>query len=230
MPWSHLAHILGLEKGGAVRTALADLWAQVAGGGSGARGVGFTIAVVSLCAKMAKADGVAVQVEADAFERHFAVPHDEMDNVRRLFDLAKQDVSGFESYAEQIAERLAAEPALLTDVLECLFHIAAADGIMHAAEEAFLQVVADKFGVAPEAYRRLRALFVRDPTSPYEVIGALPSDSDATLKARYRALVLEHHPDRLIGRGVPEAFARLAEAKLATINAAWEDIARERGL
>ena len=134
MPWKQLSEILGLARGGAVRTALEDLWngrgGEACHGSSGASGVAFTMAVVSLCAKMAKADGVAVPVEADAFERHFRVPPEEMRNVRRLFDLAKQDVAGFQAYAEQIARLLADAPKLLSDVLECLFQIAVADGVL----------------------------------------------------------------------------------------------------
>lgn len=230
MPWRQLTEMLGLASGGAVRQAIDGLWASVSGARTGGLGTAFTIAVVSLCAKMAKADGVAVKVEADAFERHFDFPPEELDNVRRLFDLAKQDVAGFEAYAAKIAQILSGEPALLTDVLECLFHIATADGIFHVAEEAFLKVVAKEFGIDQNSYARIRALFVRDPSSPYEVLGALPSDSDENLKARHRRLVLENHPDRLASHGVPKQFIVLAEAKLATINAAWDAIREERQL
>lgn len=231
MPWNDLSDLLGLTKGGAMRGALETVWTALGGRNEGGRsGVTFTIAVVSLCAKMAKADGVVVPAETEMFERHFQVPAAEMRNVRRLYDLARQDVAGFETYAEQIARLLADEPALLSDVLETLFHIATADGIVHMAEEAFLKIVAGRFGITGGQYGRLRALFIRDPESPYEVLGASPAESDEALKARYRRLVLEHHPDRLIAHGVPKAFAGIAEAKLATINAAWDAIRKERHL
>ncbi len=230
MPWGKLSDILGLAKGGALRNAFEALWPAPGETTTGISRVTFTIAVIALCAKLTKADGVAVQVEAAAFERHFQMPPEEMANVRRLFDLAKQDVAGFESYADQIARLLADEPALLSDVLECLFHVATADGIMHQAEDAFLKIVAERFGVPPGDYQRMRALFVRDPESPYEVLGASPADSNEILKARHRSLVLEHHPDRLIARGVPREFMKMAEAKLATINAAWDAIRKERNL
>lgn len=232
MNWGSVSDFLGLAKGGPVRVALEDLWANVIGdrAASGATGVAFTIAVVSLCAKMAKADGIAIQVEADTFERHFSVPPEEMTHVRRLFDLAKQDVAGFDVYAEQIASLLKHEPVILSDVFECLFHIAAADGILHGAEENFLKIVAATFGIGTTDYLRLRALFVHDPTSPYAVLGTSPADSDETLRARHRQLVIEHHPDRLLAHGVPKQFARMAERKLAAINAAWDLIKQERGL
>ena len=230
MPWNDLSDLLGLTKGGAVRGAFETVWTALSGrgAGGGSSGVTFTIAVVSLCAKMAKADGVVVPAETEMFERHFQVPPEEMANVRRLYDLARQDVAGFEAYAEQIARLLADEPALLTDVLETLFHIATADGIVHMAEEVFLKIVAERFEISAADYRRLRALFIRDADSPYEVLGASPAESDEELKARHRRLVIEHHPDRLIAHGVPKAFAGIAEAKLAVINAAWDAIRKER--
>lgn len=219
-----------MAKGGAVRGAFETIWSAIGGTGgpSGSSGVAFTIAVVSLCAKMAKADGVVVPAETEMFERHFNVPPEQAGNIRRLYDLAKQDIAGFETYAEQIARLLADEPVLLRDVLETLFHISTADGIVHMAEEAFLKIVADKFGIGPLEYRRLRALFVRDADSPYEVLGASPADSAETLKARHRRLVLEHHPDRLLAHGVPKEFVGIAESKLAAINAAWDAIRKER--
>ena len=87
---------------------------------------------------MAKADGVALPVEARAFERVFEIPAGEDKNVRRLYDLAKQDVAGYEAYAGKIARLLEDEPEMLRALLECLFHIAAADGILHPAEDSFL--------------------------------------------------------------------------------------------
>lgn len=102
----------------------------------------FTMALVGLAAKMAKADGVAVRVELDAFERWFHVPDDQLDAVRRVFDLAKRDVAGYAQYAHQINDLLSEDPELKRDVFECLFHVASADGVLHTAEEQFLKQIA----------------------------------------------------------------------------------------
>ncbi len=190
----------------------------------------FTMAFVGLAAKMAKADGVAVEVETQAFERCFFVPPEERANVDRVYRLAAQDVAGFEVYAERIARLLADEPALLRDVFECLFNIAAADGVLHSAEEAFLEEVARRFGFDEREYRRVRSLFVRDPDSPYEVLGLPPDASDEELAARRKALVRENHPDRLAAEGVPIEFLVIADRKMAAINAAYDAIRAERGL
>ncbi len=190
--------------------------------------VAFTIAFVGLAAKLAKADGVAVAVEVEAFERCFYVPPSERANVKRVFELASRDVAGFETYADQIAKQFSEDRALLRDVFECLFNIAAADGIIHDAEEAFLRTVADRFGFSDEEYASVRHLFVADPGNPYQVLGVAPDIDDRTLKVRYRALVVEYHPDKLVAAGVPQEFLVLADRKLAVINAAYDQILKER--
>lgn len=202
----------------------------VSGSGTPAsRQLSFTIAFVGLAAKMAKADGVAVDVEAEAFEKTFYVPPEERETVRRVYRLASQDVAGFDIYAARIAKLLKDEPRLLRDVFEALFSIAAADGVLHQAEELFLSVVADKFGLSDAEYRRVKRIFINDPAGNYDVLEVSPDISDADLKAHYRKLVRENHPDRLISEGVPREFLVMADRRLAAINAAYDAILKERG-
>ena len=233
MPWTTIANAVGLAKGGAVRDALATLWSslgleRLTERMPAHRTVAFTIAVTTLAAKMAKADGVALPVEERAFEQMFAIPLGEEANVRRLYDLAKQDVAGFEIYAGKIARLLHDEPELLASVLGCLFYIAAADGILHPAEDSFLATVAERFGIGRVEFLAIRAGFVHDPDSPYAVLGVRPDASEAELKARYHALVRDHHPDRLAAAGIPPEFRAAADRRLAAINAAYEAIEKER--
>lgn len=233
MSWKTISQTLGLERGGALHDALAAVWThlgldRLTERTPAHRTAAFTIAVTTLAAKMAKSDGVALPVEAEAFERLFQIPAGETDNVRRLYDLAKGDVAGYEAYAGKIARMLKDEPELLRAVLECLFHIAAADGILHQAEDRFLAAVADRFGVTRLEYLTIRASYVHDPESPYAILGVRPDVSDAELKAQYRALVREHHPDRLAASGVPPEFRCAANRRLAAINAAYEAVKAER--
>jgi DnaJ like chaperone protein len=188
----------------------------------------FTSAFVALAAKMAKADGVAVRVEKEAFERFLETPPGEILNVRRLYDLAKEDAAGYETYAERIGNLLRDESGLKRSVLECLIYIACADGVLHPEEDAFLATVAGKFGYSPAEYRRIRALFVRDSESPYEILGLPPDTPGPAIKTHYRRLVSEIHPDRLAAAGAEPAIVKAATAKLATINAAYEAILAER--
>jgi DnaJ like chaperone protein len=193
-------------------------------------GVVFTIAVIALGAKMAKADGVVTKDEEEAFRRIFRVPPSEEANVRRIFNLARQDTAGFEAYASQIARLFRGNPAILEDVLDGLFEIAKADGVLHPGELAFLEKVADIFGFTEAEFRRIRAShFGPDEADPYAIIGVAHDASDAEVKSTYRFLVRENHPDSLIARGVPEEFVRLANDKLAAINAAYDRIEQERG-
>ena len=233
MPWKAISQAVGWEKGGALRDALAALWARLgldrlATRAPAHRTVAFTIAVTTLAAKMAKADVVALAVEAEAFERLFQIPRGEETNLRRLYHLATRDVAGYEVYAGKIARMLKDEPELLRSVLECLFHIAAADGVLHPAEDSFLESVADRFGLGRLEYLTIRASYVHDPESPYAVLGVAPDAADADLKARHRALVREHHPDRLAASGVPPEFRCAADRRLAAINAAYDAILKQR--
>lgn len=188
----------------------------------------FTMAVIGLAAKMAKADGVAVEVEAQAFERCFHVPHEEMAASRRLFALAARDIAGFDAYASRISGMLGNDRDRLKQVLECLFHIATADHLMHTGEARFLARVSEIFGFSEMELQAISALFVHDPVSPYTILGTSPGIADAELKATYLRLVKENHPDRLSANGATREMIVVADRKLAVINAAYEQIVARR--
>ncbi len=189
----------------------------------------FTSAFISLAAKMAKADGVAVAAEAKTFERFLDVDAHELPNIRRLYAQAERDVSGFEAYADRIAQMLAKDPAMKRRVFECLFYVACSDGILHPAEDHFLHDVAGRFGYDEHTFRAIRATFVHDPDSPYAVLDIAPDASDKAIKARYRKLVSENHPDKLMASGAPAGVIKAATAKVAAYNAAYEQIEAARG-
>jgi len=191
--------------------------------------VAFTIGVIALGAKMAKADGVVTRDEVIAFKEVFKVPEGEMENVSRVFNLAKQDVVGYEAYANQLASLLRGNRKLLEDVLEGLFHIAMADGVFHPNEEQFLADVAQRFGLTRTQFNYIKARHVSAAKSdPYEVLGISPDIDDDTLKSHYHRLVHDNHPDKMIARGVPPEFVSLATKKVAAINAAYAELAKER--
>jgi DnaJ like chaperone protein len=194
-------------------------------------GVTFTIAIIALAGKMARADGVVTEEEFNIFQRVFGVPPHEEANVRRIFNLARQDMAGFEHYAGQIARLFMGNPAMLEDILDGLFEIAKADGVLHPCEARFLERVAEIFGFAPGEFRRIRAShFAPELTDPYVILGLSYAADDDELKQTYRRLVRENHPDSLMARGVPAEFVKLANDKLAAINSAYEKICAERGV
>jgi DnaJ like chaperone protein len=195
------------------------------------REVAFSMGVIALGAKMAKADGVVTKDEVSAFKDVFKVPDSELKNVARLFNLAKKDVAGYESYAKQLARMFQDDRETLKAVLDGLFHIAKADDVLHPNEEQYLASVARIFGFSDTEFAYIRARHVQaKERSPYDVLEVDPSISDAELKKRYRELVRENHPDRLMARGVPEEFVEIANNKIAAINQAYDEIAKERGL
>ena len=193
--------------------------------------IAFTIGVIALAAKLAKADGTVTRDEVDAFKRVFPVPREEEGNVGQLFNLAKQDMAGFDSYAKQLATLFRSRPEVLEDLLDSLFLIAKADEQLHPAELEFLKQVADIFEFSAKRFERIRAShFGPDREDPYVILGLSRAVSDQDLKREYHRLVKENHPDSLIARGVPAEFVRLATNKLAAINGAYEIIKKERGL
>ncbi|HMM14845.1 MAG TPA: TerB family tellurite resistance protein [Parvibaculum sp.] len=191
----------------------------------------FTIALIALSAKMARADGQVTDAEIRAFEEVLKVPESERANVKRLYRIAQQDVAGFESYAAQVARIYRGKPAVLEDVLDALFHIAMADKVIHPAEVEYLRTVADIFGFSEVEFARIRASHLGTPRlDPYLVLGITPDISNDDLKKAYRRLVRENHPDTLIARGVPEELVQIANDKLAAINVAYQKILKARGL
>jgi DnaJ like chaperone protein len=189
------------------------------------RSVAFTIAVVCLGAKMAKADGRVKVAEVTAFRQVFQIAPEDEAAAARVFNLARQDVAGFETYARRIARMFARQPEVLEDILEGLFHIALADGRYHEDEERFLHRVAEIFGVEPRALACMEArLGAAREGDPWRVLG-VPRDADiATIRARWKALVKQNHPDRMIARGLPLETVNLANARMGAINRAWREI------
>ena len=213
------------DGAGRIGAALSNLQAALASLGDSElrRQAAFAIAMIALSAKMAKADGVVTRSEVDAFCRSFAIPEGEERNVQRVYNLAKQDTAGFEAYARDAARLLADEPHILEDILDGLFDIAKADGALHERELAYLQRVAELFGFDEHAFACIRARHViGGADDPYLVLDADPSWDQAQLRRHYLKLVAENHPDRLVARGVPEEFVRIANDRLAAINTAWE--------
>lgn len=189
----------------------------------------FSTAVTALGAKLAKADGQAQAGEYATFSEVFQADAASAGNVRRLYQLARQTTRGFESYARRLQKRYRACPQLLEDVLDGLFYVATSDGLVTADELAYLQRVSELFGQSPLVFRRLKATYLGlEAGDPYAVLGVAHDASDADLRAAWRAMLSEAHPDRARGRGLPPEFVEVAEAKAAAINAAFDAAMRER--
>ncbi len=196
------------------------------------RRVAFSVAMIALSAKMAKADGVVSTAEVAAFRRIFDIPPDEMRNVFRLYDLARQDTAGFEAYAEQMTH-LCAEGEkhcrLLGDVLDGLFHIAKADGVVHERELEFLHRIATVFGLSEAEFKAVEFRHVtHGEAGDFAILGLARDAALPKVRERYLELVRENHPDKLIARGVPAEFMTIGTERMKAINAAYQNIAKAR--
>ena len=189
------------------------------------RTIGFTIAVIALSAKMAKADGNVTQNEIIAFKQIFQIPIHEEKNASHVFKLAQKDVAGYEFYAKQIAKMLKDNDKLLENLIEGLLHISMADGFYHYNENKYIDKVADIFGISINVLKTLKARYIpSNQNDPYLVLGVNHNSSYQEIKKHWKKLVHESHPDNIIARGLPQESINLANSRLISINAAWEEI------
>ena len=195
--------------------------------GKGVDSVTFSISFIALAAKLAKADGQVTRDEVTMFREIFTIPPQEEVNAARVYNLCRQDVSGYHTYARKLSNALGAgeqADALRHDVLDGLFLIAMADGVFHPDEEGFLRDVAEVFEVPDEQFDILIARHVPGRENPFDILG-LPGDATAQDERRaWRHLVKENHPDVLASRGLPEEMQSLATSRMASINKAYEDV------
>ncbi|MFD1881036.1 TerB family tellurite resistance protein [Paracoccus pacificus] len=187
------------------------------------RSVAFTIAVIALGAKVAKADGRVDRAEVAAFRRVFVIPRSEERNAARVFDLARQDVAGFDTWAKRIGAMFPPGDPVLADVVEGLVIIASADDTLHPAEIEFINQVGEIFGLSPARIAGIRARHGQHTAdAPHEVLG-IPADTPLPeARRRWRELVREAHPDTASSRGLPPEAIRLAEARTRALNQAWQ--------
>lgn len=194
------------------------------------RSVAFTIAVIGLGAKMAKADGLVTRDEVAAFRQVFFIPKRDEAQAARVFNLARQDVAGFEVYANTIARMFKDNPKVLEDIIEGLFYIAMADGHCHPKEHDFVHVVSRKFNIDEAIFRGLRTRFVPDaPPDAYDVLGVTPDTPMEDIRKAWRQRIRETHPDQLIARGLPEEAITLATKHMIAVTKAWEEISNNAG-
>lgn len=228
--WTRISEALAALVRGEPLSVVFD---RLRGETSPEKSIGFTIAVIALGAKMAKADGDVSREEVTAFRRIFTVPDGEEAHAARVFNLAREDIAGFDSYARKIAKlfnpegrRLCADDHhVLLDLLEALFQIALADGSYHPGEDEFLRHVAGIFGLDDACFNAVRARLVEGaPRDPHDVLGIPQGASLDMARMAWKRLVRDTHPDVMTARGVPPEAVQLAERRLIAINAAWEEL------
>ena len=190
--------------------------------------IGFTIGVIVLSAKMAKADGKVTKEEIIAFRKKVNIPINEIKNVGRLWDQARQTIDGFEIYAQQIANLLGKKSPVLEELLNLLLFIAKADGIISPEEISYLKKVSIIFGFLENDFERIYSSNMGNHINPYQVLGVSENTPIKNIKIKWKILAMNHHPDRLIAKGMPEDFIEKSTARLQEINNAWDIIQKRK--
>jgi DnaJ like chaperone protein len=230
--WTRIGDVVSRVSGTALSNALEIVRTVFAGDPELRRRVAFSVAMIALSAKMAKADGIVTQDEIRAFRQIFLVPQKEARNVARLYDIARQDTAGYEVYAERLAAMCGSghpNCAMLEDILDGLFHIAKADGVVHEREVLFLRRISEIFDIEAGHFDSILARHAdMGQADPYTVLGIGREASFEEIRKHYRRLVRENHPDRAIARGLPEEFVAIASTRAAALNAAYETIEKGR--
>ena len=193
------------------------------------RKVSFTIAIISLGAKLTKVDGHVTKDEIKAFREIFQLPKSEQKNAARVFNSASKSTVGYEYYAVEIRKLLGTGSPLLEDIMEGLIYIARADGEISFQERRFLIRVNALFGLPRRKFRyKLNFHDGDDSIDPYKVLGVKEDMPLSEIRRKWRDLVLKSHPDVLVARGVPEEAIRLSELQLSRYNLAWKKIQEEK--
>jgi DnaJ like chaperone protein len=194
----------------------------------------FFVAVFSMLAKLAKADGDITQSEIEAVNR-FMVENLNLDPRSRMvamsiFNTALNSASSFEDFAGQFAGQFHAQPQILEMMVDILLRVAVADGRMSPNEERLILAAVRMFNFGDAAYATLKSRYVQTSEKDYAILGARPDDPDDEIKRRYRKLVMEYHPDRILSKGLPEEFTKFAQDKFREIQEAYDSIRKERGI
>lgn len=189
----------------------------------------FMIAIICLGAKIAKADGLVTKDEVTAFRKVFIISEADAPLAAKVYNYAKESAEGYEKYAKRVARRFGPGNRMLDLILEGLFVIADADGTISQAEADVLRTIGRIFGVPEKSFANLMNRFgFKKRESPYDILNVHPDMPTDKIKARWRALAKENHPDVLTAKGMPEEAVKLAEIRMAAINQAWEQIKSER--
>lgn len=196
----------------------------------------FLVAVISLAAKVAKADGRVSQSEIQSFDRFLkdslGMDAEDRRAAARVFNEAKNSDIPAEQFARQIRQLLGHQPDRMRDLISLLMSIAMADGRLDPAEEQMIRSIADTLGLTARDYEEARAMF--NPTvnldAAYATLGVFPHAENSEVKAAYRRLAKEYHPDVVANKGMGEDFQKFAAEKMRAVNDAYDRVREARGM
>ena len=231
---SLIGGMVGLSLGGPFGMLLGSIiGGKISRARSGARNFGtfaqpqqvFALSLIVLSAKLSKADGQVSKEELIAVRDKLKIPENEINNVGKIFNKAKEESSGYEPYAQQIAQIYKNNLNVLEEVINILFYIAEADGNISQSELNMIQHIAQIFGLNQSQFNSIReSRKSSDKLNPYIVLESKPEENLQTIRKKYLKLSKEHHPDILISKGVPKEVIEESKKKMRAINSAWGQI------
>ena len=185
----------------------------------------FALSLIVLSAKLSKADGKVSKEELVAVKDKLKIPENELDQVGKIFNKAKEESAGYEPYAQQIAQIYKGNLNILEEVINILFYIAEADGNVSSSELRMIEHIAQIFGLNESQFNGIKESRKSSGNlNPYIVLESNPNDDIKTIRARYLKLSKEHHPDLLISKGVPQEVIDESKKKMRIVNSAWDQI------
>ena len=174
---------------------------------------------------MSKADGQVSKEELIAVKDKLRIPDNELDQVGKIFNKAKEESTGYEQYAQQIAQIYKGNINVLEEVINILFYIAEADGNISDSELQMIEHIAQIFGLSEIQFNSIKeSRKSSDKLNPYIVLESKPDDEIDIIRKRYLKLSKEHHPDLLMSKGVPQEVIDESKAKMRSINSAWDQV------
>ena len=185
----------------------------------------FALSLIVLSAKLSKEDGNVSREELVAVKEKLKIPENEIDQVGKIFNKAKEESTGYEPYAQQIAQIYKGNINVLEEVINILFYIAEADGNVSNEEFKMIHHISQIFGLNEIEFNGIvEGRKSSDKLNPYLVLESKPDDNLADIRKKYLKLSKEHHPDLLLSRGVPQEVIDESKSKMRAINAAWSQI------
>lgn len=185
----------------------------------------FALSLIVLSAKLSKADGQVSKEELVAVRDKLKIPDNEIEQVGKIFNKAKEESTGYEPYARQISQIYKSNPNVLEEVINILFYIAEADGNISQSELNMIQNIAEIFGLNDKQFNSIKeSRKSSDKLNPYIVLGCNPDDNLQNIRKKYLKLSKEHHPDLLMSKGVPQEVIEESKKKMRSINSAWDQI------
>jgi len=191
----------------------------------------YFISMFSILGKLAKADGEVNKEEIEVVEGFIStlrIPEEEKQFARRIFNEAKDSPYSVADFAEQLYIMNSRQPTILLSFMDLLFKMASADGRLHRTEEETLSMIREIFRISEQQYNNIKASYFKDTDRYYKILNCTPNNSDQEIKASYKRLVKDFHPDTVISKGLPEEFIQFATVRFQEIQDAYENIRKER--